>query len=1245
MKKILFFLLILPAMLLAAPVDSNLAQQVAANFFENSIQENVVRQRKASLLPVRHAGIKKIRRSSGQNYEPYYVFNNADGGFVIVAGDDRVQPILAYSANGEFAQDCLPIQVMEWLDMYSEQIQYIVDNNLSNDSIADLWDASAPYRVKTSNVVAPLIQTHWDQAPLYNDKCPYDANLSPLGFHPTVGCVACAMGQIMKYWEFPSIGIGSHSYNSANYGTLSANFGRTQYDWANMPEQLTASSTETQINAVSTLLYHCGISVDMNYNSDGQGSSGAYTVLDARGKAQKATAEEAFVDYFGYKASAVTGKFMSDYSYSNWVSLLKNELNNNRPMLYSGSTSSGGHAFICDGYDSNDYFHFNWGWGGAYDGYFALSSSTPLIYYNQGQRAIIGIIPDQATQEYDLAMYADLETASSTYTFGNDISITGQVENNGTGTFMGVFRVGLYNSNDQFMGWSNESYSFTLTGGGHTVAKTFTFTGGIPYITGKYTAYMFYKENGSSQWHSVRSDVGVFLTEYNNVSFNITYKTNSLRTYSAFTVSEGKYVVGNTTHINVDVLNAGSSTFYGKIKLCLKNADGSAVQDIDEYAITSGLNANTHYTNGLNFVGVISANPGTYYLTLLFQKSGETSWYYVGCDQYQNPTPINVVAPPLIADNFEENDTQATASVLVPDFEETEMPTFGTNKVSLHTTTDIDYYKINFPAGYKYSVTIDLYDSYNQNGSIYYSGDAKLAYSIDGQTYSKDFDSGVDKANRLIFEGPRTMYIRVTPYITEWIGTYEIAGHVTREKIGNSGNDISISAKMPSNWGTTISAWIWADGSNGSWATITKNGEWYSYTSTVNPLNIIFVNGNTWNGDNNQTIDIRLTESTCLQIGNNTTGKRTYSVVDCPSEESQLTHGKYVIVANRDKDGDKNWYYMTSDLGTASNKRFQAVSTNTENLGDIVTKDLEDKYIWELVEDGENWKLKNSSDFVTWTSGNSANLAATGKTLTCDVTDNAVQVHFNDGSAERYLAMNQTTGNNYFAFYTGSNQIRNLVFLPCEEKIVPPARDCKNVPYTETFASSQGDFTVQNVTLSSGFTSIWNWDSQYGMVAKCIKGSTKYESKSYLISPCIELPENAPCVLTFSHAAKFFQNTDQMSLWISTNYDDSDPESAQWNKLVIPNYPTGANWNWYESGDIDLSAYSGQGVNIAFCYTSTTSYAPQWEIKNFAVKPSAATLIESVQPSQSSATKVLRNGQLFILRDGSRYTATGVKVE
>ena len=460
-------------------------------------------------------------------------------------------------------------------------------------------------------------------------------------------------------------------------------------------------------------------------------------------------------------------------------------------------------------------------------------------------------------------------------------------------------------------------------------------------------------------------------------------------------------------------------------------------------------------------------------------------------------------------------------------------------------------------------------------------------------------------------------------------------------------NPITVKAKIPSSWSNVVSAWTWGPGSEGYWATLVNDGDWYSFTSNVSPVNIVYVNGATWSTNPNQTVDIALNESSCIEINSNGTNKCTYTVVDCDPGDFLLNPGKYVVVANRDKDGDRNWYYMTSDLGTASTKRFQAVSTGVESIDAVAVSNLEEKYIWTLEADGANWKLKNGTQYVTWTSGNSANLSSTAKTLTFDVNENQVQAHFNDGTAERYLSLNAGTNNNYFAFYGNTNQITHLYFLPYDDGTTPPppTRECKTVPYTETFASSQGDFTIYNLTLPSGFSSIWNWDSQYGMVAKCIKGSTKYKSESWLVSPCIELPTNESCTVSFSHAAKFFESTSQMSMWISTNFDESDLDNVKWVRLDIPNYPTGANWNWYESGDIDLSAYKGQYVNIAFCYKSNTSYAPQWEIKNFAVKKTTPTNVENINIQQPFATKILRDGQIFILRGDKTYTLQGQEVK
>jgi len=232
---------------------------------------------------------------------------------------------------------------------------------------------------------------------------------------------------------------------------------------------------------------------------------------------------------------------------------------------------------------------------------------------------------------------------------------------------------------------------------------------------------------------------------------------------------------------------------------------------------------------------------------------------------------------------------------------------------------------------------------------------------------------------------------------------------------------ITVKAKMPANWGNTITAWAWAEGSSGSWVTLSKEGDWYVYTSTNNPLNIVYVNGSTWNGDNNQSVDIKLTASTCLQLASNTSGKRTYSVVECAEEDESEN---YVVLAQRSS--STNWFYMTADLGTASNKRYQAVDAGSSQLSSVVTSGLEDKYYWQI----EETRLHNAAGYSTWTSGNTANFDASGKQLSIvKGADGTYTFSFADGTDTRYLALNKTAGNNYFAYYKGTNQIYKLTLV------------------------------------------------------------------------------------------------------------------------------------------------------------------------------------------------------------------------
>ena len=230
---------------------------------------------------------------------------------------------------------------------------------------------------------------------------------------------------------------------------------------------------------------------------------------------------------------------------------------------------------------------------------------------------------------------------------------------------------------------------------------------------------------------------------------------------------------------------------------------------------------------------------------------------------------------------------------------------------------------------------------------------------------------------------------------------------------------ITIKAQMPSNWGNTITAWVWANGSNGNWASLTQEGSWYSYTSTISPLNIVFVNGSNWSTDQNQTVDITITESACIQINSNGSGKRTYTMIDCEPQ-----YDNYVVLARRS--AGTNWFYMTSDLGTATTQRYQAVDAGTSSLSNVNTSNLASKYYWQI----EDTKLHTAAGYSTWISGNSAIIDNTGKDLTIvHQTNGNYTFSFVDGTDTRYLALNATAGNNYFAYYKGTNQIYQLTLI------------------------------------------------------------------------------------------------------------------------------------------------------------------------------------------------------------------------
>ncbi len=307
----------------------------------------------------------------------YFVIKLNPQGFIIVPALDAAPPVLGYSLENNYSAENQPENFLKWMDGYANVISQLSSNNIiSSEGNQAEWNAylsnASNKSLSTVTTAGPLLSCLWNQSAPYNYLCPADPTGS--GGHVYSGCVATAMSQVMYYWRYPLQGTGSHGYTWNPYGYLFADFGNTTYKWDEM-----LNSTNSQNFEMAQLQLQLGISVNMMYSGSG---SGAYSE----------DAANALKTYFGYDQSLELVN-RDDYTYENWKSLLRAQIDAGQPMYYNGY-GTGGHAFNVDGYQDTMYFHFNWGWGGSYNGYFHLFNLNPGgNSFTNGQGAIINFIP------------------------------------------------------------------------------------------------------------------------------------------------------------------------------------------------------------------------------------------------------------------------------------------------------------------------------------------------------------------------------------------------------------------------------------------------------------------------------------------------------------------------------------------------------------------------------------------------------------------------------------------------------------------------------------------------------------------------------------------------------------------------------------------------------------------------------------------------------------------------------------
>ena len=443
MKKIFIGLmaLLVSVTLFAERVSVEDAALVANNFMRAASNSNI---KKA--VPAK----RMVLKANASVAEPqYYVYENADGeGWVIIAANDVVTPVLAFSETGHFRTDNMPENIKHWMGHYDKFIKRIENDGVkASEKTQAEWNRlrkAPPSTAKGNVVVAPLIKTTWDQDAPFNNLCPGSGSNKAY-----TGCVATAMAQVMNFWQWPVKGTSSHTYqpvqieyDSQGYptgetyilypGNLTANFGSTTYDWANMKKSYSGSSSSTQETAVATLMFHCGVGTEMMYGGDGEGGSGTYTTNYGDWTSND-NAQNALYKFFGYKKS--TGYVRDGYKYGGvtyydkwtdaaWTAMVKGELDKQHPIMYGGASDEGGHSFICDGYDdyndatNGNYFHFNWGWSGQNDGWYRLSSLKPGsggaggggYDFSEDQDVIIGIVPDKPATAIETVATPDVKT-------------------------------------------------------------------------------------------------------------------------------------------------------------------------------------------------------------------------------------------------------------------------------------------------------------------------------------------------------------------------------------------------------------------------------------------------------------------------------------------------------------------------------------------------------------------------------------------------------------------------------------------------------------------------------------------------------------------------------------------------------------------------------------------------------------------------------------------------------------------
>lgn len=587
----------------AHPIDSVTARRTALRFVTQ-------RGKTLSAKPVPARAGRRIA-STGTADSRYYIFNTQDdGGFVIVSADDRTVPILGYTDSGHYDETQLPDALCALLDRYAEEIDGLdastTDVLVPETVPVDAAEADGGTVTEAArHYIAPLLTTQWGQGDPYNAQCPVynNADGTSSGLRSATGCVATALAQLMAYYRYPSqtkTAIPSYSFTSGGKTiTMPSIAAGTVIDWEHITDTYTSASTDEEKAAVAQLMVMVGTGCQMTYGAASAAylTSGQYFLRDCMGY-------DECVDY----------QLRKNYTLAEWVTLIYTEIAQGRPVAYRGTSQSGAHAFVLDGYDSGELFHVNWGWGGTANGYFRITALQPSANsgssgYAQDQEAIVRLMPsDGISTTVDttpkLTMHGisvSGSTVTCTYT-----NFSGQM-----GTF--YTSIGYVKSDGSIVKLQNGS--LTILNHGYEITKSYTVSG---LADGTWHVVPIARTLSSDVWNtSVNPERDYVKAVVRNGVVTLTYPGADGASLSATAWDvRGDALAGSSQTVKVTLTNTGSDEFHQQLYcFASTSADMGTALGVADVTVVPGSSTDVTFA-------ITPAAAGTYTVWLARSASG-----------------------------------------------------------------------------------------------------------------------------------------------------------------------------------------------------------------------------------------------------------------------------------------------------------------------------------------------------------------------------------------------------------------------------------------------------------------------------------------------------------------------------------------------------------------------------------------------------------------------------------------------